>query len=214
MILSVTYFVMTETPIAALFDDPELLPVQISSLGVFGPLMVISLMAIAIVLNPLPSAPVALAAGAVYGHTLGTIYIVTGAEIGAIIAFLIARTVGYNIVNKFIGSTFMGNRFSSQNSLMMIVFASRLVPFMSFDLVSYAAGLTVINFWRYALATLLGLVPISFALAHMGGEMVDASVQKLAIIFLLAVLLMSIPLLLCILRARKVVEADDPGEDL
>lgn len=52
------------------------------------------------------------------------------------------------------------------------VFVSRLMPFVSFDMVSYAAGLSQLHSWRFALATLVGIVPASFLLAHFGGEAV------------------------------------------
>ncbi|MFT5505821.1 MAG: putative membrane protein YdjX (TVP38/TMEM64 family) [Gammaproteobacteria bacterium] len=57
-------------------------------------------MALAIIFNPLPSAPIVLSAGAIYGHSYGTLYIVMGTEIGAISAFSIARFVGYGLMLK------------------------------------------------------------------------------------------------------------------
>jgi len=57
---------------------------------------------------------------------------------------------------------------------MAAVFASRLIPFISFDAVSYVAGLTPLSFWRFALATLLGVMPISFVLAFFGDEFVSS----------------------------------------
>jgi len=62
------------------------------------------------------------------------------------------------------------------------------------DLLSYAAGLTPIRFWRFALAALLGLLPISFALAHMGGEFITADKSSLVVIVLLPGLLTLLPL--------------------
>jgi len=55
---------------------------------------------------------------------------------------------------------------------MGLVFVSRLIPFISFDVISYAAGLTPITAWRFTLATLAGILPTGFFLAHLGGEMV------------------------------------------
>ena len=40
--------------------------------GLWGPLLIIVLMTVAVVATPIPSAPIALAAGAAYRHTLGT----------------------------------------------------------------------------------------------------------------------------------------------
>ena len=174
----------------------ELLAVKARNLGIFGPLLLIALMILAVVFNPLPSAPVALAAGAVYGHTYGTVYIVIGAEIGAIAAFMIARIAGYELASKYLGSNLSLGRFGSQSALTAIVFVSRLIPFMSFDLVSYAAGLTPIMFWRFAIATLLGLIPISFALAHLGGEIITTDNSRLMVVVLLVGLLTLVPLAL------------------
>ncbi len=57
---------------------------------------------------------------------------------------------------------------------MAVVFGSRLLPFISFDAVSYAAGLTPLAFWRFALATLLGVVPISFVFTALGEEVIGS----------------------------------------
>ena len=152
------------------FTDPDGLIEAIRDLGMFGPVLIIGLMCVAIVLNPLPSAPIALAAGAVYGHFMGTVYVVAGAELGALIAFFIARWAGYDFTRRYFGETAALRKISSQNTLTALVFVSRLIPFVSFDLVSYAAGLSPIRVWRFALATLLGLIPVSLALAHFGAE--------------------------------------------
>jgi uncharacterized membrane protein YdjX (TVP38/TMEM64 family) len=195
------YLVLVNSNLVELLADAESLVVKARGFGNFGPLLLIALMALAIVFSPLPSAPVALAAGAVYGHSFGTIYIVIGAELGAIIAFLIARIVGHELASKYLGPNLSFGRFGSQNGLTTIVFISRLIPFMSFDLVSYAAGLTPIKFWRFAAATLLGLIPISFALAHVGGEIITTDEKaNLVVIVLLVGLLTLVPLALKFMR--------------
>jgi uncharacterized membrane protein YdjX (TVP38/TMEM64 family) len=197
------YLILENSTLIDLFTDMDLLVLKIRETGILGPLLVIGLMALAIVFNPLPSAPIALAAGALYGHIYGTIYIVVGAEIGAIVAFLIARIVGYDIARKYLDEKWSPRLLGSQNALTAAVFISRLLPFLSFDLVSYAAGLTPILFWRFALATLLGLVPVSFLLAHYGGEIIHADSQSKMITLLVVVLITALPLLLYRLRGRK-----------
>jgi len=152
------YLALKNSTLAELFTDMDILILKVKGLGILGPLMVIGLMILAIVFNPLPSPPIALAAGAVYGNIYGTIYIVTGAEIGVIIVFLIARLVGYEFVRKCLGDKWSLDRFGTQNALTAVIFVSRLIPFLTFDLVSYAAGLSPILFWRFALATLVGLM--------------------------------------------------------
>lgn len=148
--------------------DPETVRILVTQAGPAGPLAIIGLMTLAIVASPIPSAPIALAAGLIYGHLLGTVLVVIGAELGAITAFLIARYFGRERIERWLGSRYQNRFLGSQNALMATVFASRLLPFVSFDVISYAAGLSQIAFWRFGLATLAGIVPASFVLTHLG----------------------------------------------
>lgn len=152
---------------------------MVEAAGFWGPALIIILMCIAVVFSPIPSAPIALAAGAAYGHTTGSIYVLIGAEAGAIIAFTLARFLGREALRKWFGDKLSGmNLLGSQAFLMWIVFASRLMPFISFDLVSYAAGLSNLTFWRFALATFAGIIPASFLLAHFGAEMASGQMDS------------------------------------
>lgn len=172
--------------------------------GRLGPGLIVALMAVAIVVSPLPSAPIALAAGAAYGHVAGTIYVVLGAELGALIAFGVARILGREVIKHWFGERVETGLLGSQNALMFAVLVSRLLPFVSFDLVSYAAGLSGLNVWRFAVATLAGIVPASFLLAHIGAEAVKGDWARAgwAAIGLVAATLF--PVLVVVLRdARK-----------
>lgn len=150
--------------------DGEALKALVARAGIWGPVLIIALMTIAVVASPIPSAPIALAAGAAYGHLWGTILVVVGAEIGALIAFGLARVLGHNALRRMFGTRLDAGLLGSQTALTATVFASRLMPFVSFDMISYAAGLSRLQFWRFALATLAGVIPASFLLAHFGGE--------------------------------------------
>jgi uncharacterized membrane protein YdjX (TVP38/TMEM64 family) len=171
--------------------DQTLLKSTVHNAGIFGILIIIGLMVIAIIFNPIPSAPIALVAGALYGHTWGTVYIVIGALAGAVIAFTIARITGRSLIVRLLGEHTMPSWIGSQNSMMMTVLLSRLVPFISFDLISYGAGLTSLKLWRFSIATLIGLLPASFLLAHFGSEMTaDNLNESMSVIFLAGILLL------------------------
>ncbi len=165
-------------------------------LGVWGPLAIITLMAGAIVWSPIPSAPIAMAAGAAYGHTWGTLYVLLGAESGALIAFSLARWLGHDVITKWFGERVSLKWFGSQNALMALVFGSRLLPFISFDIISYAAGLTPLVLWRFALATLAGIIPASFLLAHFGSEMASGDAQRTVTTVLIVLGAAAIPFLI------------------
>lgn len=164
--LAAAYWLLRDSPLLMTILDSQRLKSFVDGLGFWGPAAVVGLMALAILVSPIPSAPIALAAGAAYGHTWGTLYVLAGAEIGALAAFGIARLVGYEALRGWLGERIALGWLGSQNALMGLVFVSRLLPFVSFDVISYAAGLTVLSAWRFALATLAGIVPASLLLAH------------------------------------------------
>ncbi len=151
---------------------------QIIALGPFGPLALVVIMTLAIVVSPIPSGPIGVAAGAIYGTALGGVLTVTGAFLGACIAFLAARYLGFDAIRRSENRVLRAIAAPrSQWALMAIVFASRLIPFISFDAVSYAAGLTSLTFPRFAIATLLGVIPVSFVLTAIGAGLKDAEMS-------------------------------------
>lgn len=177
------YFFLRQTGVLEQFLDVGRFEALIESLGSAGPVLVVGLMTVAIVMSPIPSAPIALASGAAYGHVWGTLYVAIGSEAGALVAFGLARLFGYGAVKSLLqakpSSTFLNRFFQSQNTLTAVVFATRLMPFLSFDVISYAAGLSPLKTWRFALATLLGIVPASFVLAHFGDTMATGGTREL-----------------------------------
>ncbi len=180
--LAAGYLILSDRGLIPETSNEAELRAAVDGWGAWGPLLIVLLMATAIVISPLPSAPIAVAAGACFGSGLGTVYTVMGAELGAVAAFTIARLLGYETLRRWPAAGAVLERLGrkrSQNRLMAVVFASRLLPFLSFDLVSYAAGLTPLTFFRFALATLAGVIPISFALASLGDNMVAADAEQI-----------------------------------
>ena len=160
-------------------------------------------MTLAIVASPIPSAPIAMVAGATYGHVAGAIYVAIGAELGAVIAFLIARYAGQNAVRRILGENADYGLLGSQNALTLAVFGSRLLPFISFDAISYAAGLSKLHLWRFLLATLAGILPASFVLAHVGAGAIEGDYGASEWIVLGLGLITAIPIILFAVRRRK-----------
>lgn len=179
------YVVLSRTDTLTFLENGTALKQWFLELGAAGPLVIIGLMTLAIVMSPVPSAPIALASGAAYGHTAGMVYVILGAELGAITAFAIARLAGIVTVQRWLGSRVIQRLEGSQNTLMLIVFVSRLLPFISFDMVSYAAGVTPLRFWRFVVATLAGIIPASFLLAHFGAEMASGESRRIGTTLLL-----------------------------
>jgi uncharacterized membrane protein YdjX (TVP38/TMEM64 family) len=202
VLLAAAYWLARESGALALILDGAALRDWMAGLGLWGPFAVIGMMMLAILVSPIPSAPIAVAAGAAYGHLWGMTYVLLGAEAGALAAFGVARLVGHDVLYRWFGERLSVGWLGSQNALMSLVFVSRLLPFLSFDLVSYAAGLTVLTFWRFALATLAGIVPASFLLAHFGNEMASGESEQIMISVAALGAITLVPLLAKLLRDR------------
>jgi uncharacterized membrane protein YdjX (TVP38/TMEM64 family) len=59
-------------------------------------------------------------------------------------------------------------RDGSQRFLTIAILLTRLIPLFSFALISYAAGVTAIRTWRFAVATAIGMLPMTLVFAGLG----------------------------------------------
>ncbi len=120
----------------------------------------------------LPGAAIlSVAAGAIFGVLQGTLYVVSGATIGAVLAFLVSRTLLRDWVVKTFGGRMEGiDRGLRDNGLSYLLFL-RLVPAFPFFLVNMACGVTGLPLRTYALGTLFGIMPGSLVFVNAGASL-------------------------------------------
>ena len=150
------------------FFQPEFIQSWLSRTGIFAPVVYMIIMALAVVISPIPSLPLDIAAGVFFGPYLGTLYSVCGALVGAVISFLIARRLGRSVIERFLGGHVNFCSTCSDRLLTKVVFITRLLPVISFDVVSYGAGLTRMSLSRFAVATFFGMIPMTFVYNYFG----------------------------------------------
>lgn len=203
LLVAGAYWALSEYGLMSVLTDEERLRDEVAGLGSWGIAAVIALMTLAIVMSPVPSGPIAMVAGAVYGPVLGAIYSIIGAVLGATIAFGLARCLGYDFVCRWLkGRLKYLTQKRSQNRLMGIVFVSRLIPFISFDAISYAAGLTPLSFWRFVVATFAGVIPVTFLLTFFGERLIMAESRWASAAVALIAGITVLPIILKLLRSR------------
>ncbi|BEH12769.1 TVP38/TMEM64 family protein [Marinobacter shengliensis] len=148
--------------------SPDVLSAWLGSQGAIGPLLLIMLMIIAVVVGPIPTLPVSATSGLAFGVVWGTAIAATGALVGAMAAFWIARSLGRDAICKRFPDNPVLAPDGSQRFLTIAILLTRLIPVFSFALISYAAGVTAIKAWRFAIATLLGMLPMTVVFAGLG----------------------------------------------
>lgn len=169
-----TYGLMSWLNVGELLH-PDRVADWLRAAGPFGPILFMALMATAVVISPIPSMPLDIAAGATFGTMLGTAYAVIGAEIGAIASFLIGRALGQEVLTRILHTNVAFCERCSDRHLAIFVLLARLVPLFSFDVISYGAGLTNMSLRTFALVTFVGMTPPTFALTYAGSQVVSGT---------------------------------------
>ncbi|MGB5298647.1 MAG: VTT domain-containing protein [Thiogranum sp.] len=139
----------------------------IQDAGIWAPLLFMAVYAVAAVLF-LPGTLLTLAGGALFGPVLGTFYNLTGATIGATLAFLIARYLVSDWVAERTGGRLKQLINGVEGEGWRFVAFTRLVPLFPFNLLNYALGLTRIKLSHYLLATYICMLPASIAYSYLG----------------------------------------------
>ncbi|MBR3585799.1 MAG: TVP38/TMEM64 family protein [Oscillospiraceae bacterium] len=182
----------------------------------FGPwAMAVSflLMVFQSVIAPLPAFLITFANAAVFGWWQGALLSWSSAMTGAALCFLISRALGRDAVEKIAGQGTLKSvegYFEKYGSRTILV--CRLLPFVSFDAVSYFAGLTPMRFWPFFLATGLGQLPATVIYSYVGGMLtggVRYFVTALLCIFALSIAVMIVKR---IYDERQSAKASDPEE--
>lgn len=141
----------------------------VQGLGAFGYVLYAAAYAVCVVFF-VPASVLTLGAGAIYGLQTGVAVVLVGASVGATLAFLLARTLIRERVEKM---TEGNAKFSALDRAIAkegakIVFLVRLAPIFPFTYINYAFGLTGISTPGYVLATVVGMIPGTFAYVYLG----------------------------------------------
>ncbi|TVR97945.1 MAG: TVP38/TMEM64 family protein [Rhodospirillales bacterium] len=171
--IAVGFVLVTGWPAAL---TPAALAERLEGSGAWGPLLLAALMVLAVVLGPVPTVPITVATGFVYGPVLGTALAAGSALLGAMLAFAIARFAARDLVARLVGGHVALCRECSDRMLFWVVLISRLVPIVSFALVSYGAGLTAMSLRAFAVATLIGMLPMTVVYVSVGSVLVVSPV--------------------------------------
>lgn len=117
----------------------------------------------------LPTLPLNLGAGFLWGPYWGGVYTVAGAAIGASLAFLISRYLAADFADRhFRHRTWLWLIKEVEEQSWKIVAFTRINPIFPTAPLNYFYGLTSIPFWSYLLATVVFIAPMAFLFAYLG----------------------------------------------
>ena len=123
----------------------------------------------------LPGSILTLAAGYIFGLSVGYAVVAVGSVVGASCAFLVGRFAARDWVEGKLASM---PRFAALDSAIeqrgsLIVLLTRLSPVFPFNLLNYALGLTGVKFGAYVLVSWIGMIPGTLLYVYLGSVAAD-----------------------------------------
>ena len=117
-----------------------------------------------------PGSLITLGAGFAFGIGIGFATVLVGSNLGAMAAFVLARTLARAWIEK---KAVANQRFRAIDQAVgsqgfKIVLFLRLSPIFPFSFLNYALGLTRVSFRDYCLATVIGMVPGILMYVYLG----------------------------------------------
>lgn len=154
-----------------LFRNPQVMREYIADYGPLAPLVSALLMIFQSVAAPLPAFLITFANGLLFGLWWGAALSWSSAMLGAALCFSIARYFGRPVVVKLISESALAasDQFFERYGKHTVLIA-RLVPVISFDVISYGSGLTGIRFLAFWIATGIGQLPATILYSYLGDE--------------------------------------------
>lgn len=152
-------------------DDEARIKAWVEGFGWFGPISLVLAMIIQMFLLVIPTTLIMIVAVLAYGPVWGSVI--------SFLAVLSAATVGY-FIGRFVGSRFITRLLGEKTEEKVSTFVqdygfwaigvTRLNPFLSNDAISFVAGMVQMQYWKFILATLLGIAPVVLLLALTGSD--------------------------------------------
>lgn len=127
----------------------------------------------------LPSAVIlTLAAGALFGLSLGTVIVSFASSLGATLAFLASRYVLRDAIQQRFGERLKAINSGMAKDGALYLFTLRLIPIFPFFLVNLLMGLTPIRTWSYYWVSQLGMLAATLVYVNAGTQL--AQITSLA----------------------------------
>lgn len=170
------------------------------SFGVWAPIVSALLMILQALVAPLPAFLITFANGLAFGPFWGAVLTFTSATLAAVLSFWLARGLGRGPVEALAGKAgleFADHWFARWGTLAILI--ARLVPIISFDIISYAAGLTGMSFVGFLVATMLGILPATILYSYLGAR----APEYVGVLFWAFGIVIGVAVVIAILRRWK-----------
>lgn len=156
----------------------------IESFGILAPLALVFILALQVVLAPLPGQFFGIASGFIYGPWIGTLLSMLGLTLGSFIAFYLGRRFGRPLIERLVRKkTIKKFDFLVNRRGPVTIFLLFLLPVFPDDAICFIAGLTKIPIPNLVVLAVLGRLPGFLTLNFVGAGVAYQNIESSIILF-------------------------------
>ncbi len=184
--------VILKSPAAHNLISTEAIKGYVQDLGIGGHLLFFIVLLLTVPL-PIPSLPIIISGGYIYGLVTGTILTIIATIVGSAISFYLVRKLGKPFLERFVEKKQI-NHFTSifQKRGTLAIAISYALPFFPADEISFILGLTKIKFRTFMIFCIIGTFPRSLILNYFGRNLTLGLSLENVLLLLVSVIIMSI----------------------
>jgi len=158
--------------LVSLFESPLDVAAMMKSMGIFGPVVVTAIIALEVIIAPIPGGIVTIGAGYAFGAVWGTILSYVGTMIGTSAAFFLARRFGRPLVERLLDGKKMlvYDYFFKEYGKSMLWFVF-ILPVFPTDIITFATGLSGIKWKDFMLIAGIAYIPNMVVLNYFGAAL-------------------------------------------
>lgn len=153
----------------------ELVRAYFESWGSWAPLVYVGVVAVEVVVAPIPGLMLYAPGGVIFGGFWGGLLALIGNVVGAGMSAAAMRIFRGEKLDRFLERDKIDKIVHQlRDSGVWVILALRINPLTTTDLVSYAAGLAGIPVWKVMVGTAIGMAPLCWAQAYLAEELFES----------------------------------------
>lgn len=165
----------------------EKIQVWVDKMGVVGLLTILEVQILQVVIAFIPSEPVEILAGVLYGTIGGIVICLTGCIIASIFIFVLSKHFGKRLLYFLFREKNVQNWRWLQDSSKceLVTFLLFLVPGTPKDMLTYVVGITEMGTGKFILLTMLARIPSILSSTMIGSSMWQGEWELFIVVFLI-----------------------------
>jgi len=163
----------------SIFETPSEAAGFLQGFGKLGPPVIILILIMEVIVAPIPGFIIAIAAGLAFGSFWGAIYTYIGNVIGSVLAFFLARRFGRPLIEHLANKKSLDKYdYFFQERGKSVLWIVYLIPIFPADIVTFAAGLTDIEFKDFIFIISFAFIPYVVILNLFGAALVTSGMDN------------------------------------